>query len=271
MNNRRRAWFKKGAGEPAVPIADALALMSFRKLNPAYSGPCVQVRRFSDNTNLDIGFVGDYVDTAAIASFCAGTTGGVRRWYDQSGNNNFFNIDTFTDIAAYGKIYLGGNFFIDGGKIGIRFTALERLEPYTNLAIPFKSCFALVKMNGLGTVNYLLFRNNPKADGLFLGGTLGGINGFGVVENNSIRFSNSIENLNRNLHTYIGTSPKKVYTNGGNLANEIGSTSDLNIGSISRQSFSLNGNIQELLIYSTTKDSERVSIETSINAYYSIY
>jgi hypothetical protein len=58
---------------------------SLRKLNPDYTGDCIEIRRASDNTTTNIGFVNDVVDEAAINSFCSGTTGYVRTWYDQSG------------------------------------------------------------------------------------------------------------------------------------------------------------------------------------------
>jgi hypothetical protein len=61
--------------------------ISVRKLLSSYSGSCMRVVRASDSTEQDIGFDGSgALDTAAIASFCSGTTGYVGIWYDQSGN-----------------------------------------------------------------------------------------------------------------------------------------------------------------------------------------
>jgi len=46
-----------------------------------------KVRRTSDNTELDIGFVDGLVDVASLETFCSGTDGYVRTLYDQSGNS----------------------------------------------------------------------------------------------------------------------------------------------------------------------------------------
>lgn len=52
-----------------------------------YGGPCLQLRRSSDNATQDIGFLGDVVDYAAADAFVgAGNTGFVTIWYDQSGS-----------------------------------------------------------------------------------------------------------------------------------------------------------------------------------------
>ena len=69
---------------------------SVRKLKSNYTGPCMQVRRHSDNATQDIPFdENGELDTASIETFCSGTSGEVSIWYDQSGNNkdaeNFSN------------------------------------------------------------------------------------------------------------------------------------------------------------------------------------
>ncbi len=62
--------------------------VSLRKLSSSYSGNCLQVQRTSDDATLDIGFVNNFLDTAAILSFCGASNGVVSIWYDQSGNGN---------------------------------------------------------------------------------------------------------------------------------------------------------------------------------------
>jgi hypothetical protein len=54
----------------------------------AYSGPCIRIRRSTDNAEQDIGFSGQDVNAAAIASFADGGTAFVRTVYDQSGKGN---------------------------------------------------------------------------------------------------------------------------------------------------------------------------------------
>lgn len=54
----------------------------------SWSGSCLRVKRSSDNTQLDIGFVNGYMDMAAAVAFAAGSNLTVIKIYDQSGNGN---------------------------------------------------------------------------------------------------------------------------------------------------------------------------------------
>lgn len=68
----------------ATPSAAAYGM---RKLSSAYSGFALQVRRSSDNTTQDIGFMtGGELDTVSLKSFVGAASGYVTIWYDQSGN-----------------------------------------------------------------------------------------------------------------------------------------------------------------------------------------
>lgn len=60
---------------------------SFRKINTCtYAGYCIKVRRASDNTTSDIGFLAGYVDTVALKSFIGSSDAFVQTGFDQSGN-----------------------------------------------------------------------------------------------------------------------------------------------------------------------------------------
>ena len=81
----------------------AAAAYSLRLLDSDYAGSAIRVRRASDNTEQDIGFDGNGdLDTSALATFCAGTDGFVKTWYDQSGNAN---DATQTTTSAQPKVY----------------------------------------------------------------------------------------------------------------------------------------------------------------------
>ncbi len=64
----------------------AAAAYSLRLLNTDYTGDAVVVRRASDNTTQNIGFIDGELDTDTLDTFCSGTNGFVATWYDQSGN-----------------------------------------------------------------------------------------------------------------------------------------------------------------------------------------
>lgn len=107
---------------PYTPPLDAytntVVAYSVRKLSSSYSGPCMQVRRASDSTTLDIGFDSNgLVKTADIAAFCAGSVGTVSIWYDQGslGQNA-----TQSDTTKEPSIYDGIDFYYIDGQVCVR-------------------------------------------------------------------------------------------------------------------------------------------------------
>lgn len=91
---------------------------SLRKLNSAYTGNCIEIRRGSDNTTTNIGFANNVLDESAISSFCSGTTCYVKTWYDQSGLGNNFNQTTNSNQPI---IYQSGAVETLNGKPAINF------------------------------------------------------------------------------------------------------------------------------------------------------
>jgi hypothetical protein len=80
----------------------AAAAYSLRLLDSTYTGDAIRVRRASDNAEQDIEFVDNELHTSALATFCAGTDGFVKTWYDQSGNGDDL---AQTSTSAQPKIY----------------------------------------------------------------------------------------------------------------------------------------------------------------------
>jgi hypothetical protein len=73
-----------------MPLLDDLTdyqiVLSVRLLRTAYTGNCIEVRRSSDNTTQNIGFVNGYLDTTSLLSFAGAGSAYIKTWYDQSGN-----------------------------------------------------------------------------------------------------------------------------------------------------------------------------------------
>ena len=82
--------FIKASGGAPPLILDQISgsefAYSFFKLKTAYLGNCIRVRRDNDNAELDIGFVSNYIDTAAMLTFVGANNGRIVTFYDQSGN-----------------------------------------------------------------------------------------------------------------------------------------------------------------------------------------
>jgi hypothetical protein len=97
----------------------AAAAYSLRRLSGAYTGSAIRVRRASDNTEQDIGFVSNELDTATLESFCSGTNGFVKTWYDQSGNGRDATQST---AANQPQIVSSGNVIEVNAKSAITFS-----------------------------------------------------------------------------------------------------------------------------------------------------
>ncbi len=79
---------------------------SLRELNSNYFGPCIKVKRTSDNTELDIGFSSGKLDVGALMAFVGMSDGLVSIIYDQSGNG--FDLDAQTNDNRLPRIIIEG-------------------------------------------------------------------------------------------------------------------------------------------------------------------
>lgn len=93
-------------------LGDALASWSItRKMRSAYSGSAIRVRRSSDNTEQDIGFVSNELDTSSLTSFVGANNGFVVTVYDQASTNNMTQSTASLQpqIVASGVVITGAN------------------------------------------------------------------------------------------------------------------------------------------------------------------
>jgi len=112
----------------ATPVLDTYtgAQMAFglRKLRTAYSGSAIRVRRSSDAAELDIGFVGDDLDTSALTTFVGAGDGFITKWYDQSGNTKDATPHPSV-LAYYPKIVSSGTLQTRNSKPAIIFDGTD--------------------------------------------------------------------------------------------------------------------------------------------------
>jgi hypothetical protein len=100
-----------------TPVALAF---SVRKVSTAYRGPCMRVRRSSDNREQDIGFVNTDIDVDELEAFAAGFDAFVSVWYDQSGRGRHATQPVATlqpQIVKAGQLLLD----IDANQPAVRF------------------------------------------------------------------------------------------------------------------------------------------------------
>lgn len=104
-----------GQNAPFVNIGPgASARYALRRINSNYRGYCIRVRRASDNAELDVGFIGNELNTNGLMSWIGvGDTVFVKVWYDQSGNGKDL---LETTVANQPRIITGGVIETKHGK-----------------------------------------------------------------------------------------------------------------------------------------------------------
>jgi SPP1 family predicted phage head-tail adaptor len=263
---------------------NAATAYSLRKLRTAYSGSAVRVRRSSDNTEQDIGFTGNDLNTTALTTFVGAGNGFVTTWYDQSGNAR---NATQTTQANQPQIVVSGTVLTQSGKPIMKFTANSQVLNTNAFALSANRTYVMTLYN---------LTNVTSSYKVYLGAQAGGVDAFvnGIVGQfgaSSIAQSFIGSGLSSNvvgvnamagnayflLGAYIqGSSQHQHYRNGAlnaqNTSLAISPTTNTQVNSIM---FSItNGNdlrTNEAIIWNSYQSTNRVGIETNINTYYAIY
>ena len=244
----------------------AAAAYSVRLLDSTYTGDCIRVRRASDNTEQDIGFDGNGdLDTGALASFCAGTNGFVKTWYDQSGNGNDATqattanqpkvYDSVTGVVlenALAAMSINGSVFqrlaITNPLTGQPATVFCVYKASTTTSFPYNSSTqTFTHIGRRSTGEYFLSAGNVIASG---------------VHPSTQVLSTAV---------FDGASSVAYWNGVSQLTGNAGANAHIDvIGSF--PSFDrMNGTIQEIIIYASDQSANRAGIEANINAFYSIY
>lgn len=159
---------------------NAAAAYSLRKLKSSYSGSAIRVRRSSDNTEQDIGFVGNDLDTASMKTFVGANDGFVTTWYSQ-GDSTSVNF-TQTTAAAQPRIMTSGVVERRSGQPTIRFdisgtvdrmTVSASTAKYNYLHKAGQAAVFIVLQTGVGTTNpnaaYSILNNNRNGTSTIAG------------------------------------------------------------------------------------------------------
>jgi len=248
----------------------ARAAFSVRLLDKDYTGSAIRVRRASDNTEQDIGFTlaGD-LDTSALTTFCTGTDGFLRTWYDQSGNGN--NL-VQTTAANQPKIYDSST-----GTITVNSFAGAKFDNSNDaMTVSFTS-----------TSNYSIYhvlkqdviRTNSDLFSLIDYGTSGSKSGVQVRNSQYyVRIDNTdfgAQDLNQNLIEITHNAGSFVlYKNGSSVRSSsvtLTTADGFTINQLIGNARYVGATWQELIIWPSSQSANRAGIQTNINDYYSIY
>lgn len=258
----------------------AAAAYSLRKLRTAYSGAAIRVRRSSDNTETDIGFVNNVLDTTTLLTFIGSNSGFISNWYDQSGNaknatqatmalqpiivnsGTIINKNTKPSILfASTRLSLSSNFTGTAGTL-INLSATTTDPPALNNGQPF---------GGIG--NNVVGGHQPYEDGV-------------IYETFATSIRKTVGNPINNtttLYLYNAISDSNLYNvkiNDTNFYNTTSNIVEYNISFFPLIGSGLSGgptyypfigHISEMIVYTSNQSSNLSGINTNINSFYSIY
>jgi hypothetical protein len=253
----------------------AAAAYSLRKLDKDYTGDAVRVRRASDNTEQDIGFDsnGD-LDTSALATFCSGTNGFVKTWYDQSGNSNDATQTTTTNQP---KIYDSSTGVVtENGKPAVTYTSgtgvmLQSANFASALSQP-TTWFAVGASNNTGG-EFMFSGGNASSDSQAFGTRTT------TFQINAGIQINTTTSMDANQHVWSivfnGASSNAWQDGSQVVTNQNAGSNGITRMTIFNLAFSptlpWEKTIQEIILYGSNETSNQAGIETNINDYYSIY
>ena len=236
---------------------------SVRKLRTGYSGSAMRVRRASDNTEQDITFdINGDLDTTALTTFCTGTIGYVKTWYDQTTNGRDL---TQTDTSLQGEIYNGG-VITRNSRPSIYSLHKNYLVNYS-LTTPTHHFLTLEK-NGTGQ-NNAHFVDNPNR-------TLIGNFPNLILFNGSILTwgGGDIGTLGLGVITALfnGTNSAVNFNNGTKTIGDAGSTATTGIpNELGAQPNKPNAYYSEWIVYEFDQTANENAIQTNINNYFSLW
>lgn len=272
-----------------VPILDlyptAYVAYSARKVRTTYAGNCLRVRRSSDNTETDIGFVDNYLDTASLLTFCGAGNGFVTTWYDQSGNTR---NATQTTAINQPQIVVAGTLIQKNNKVSLQFDGTNdslTASATSGITMGPTTYYAVSSRGNISSVNRTVFAT----------GILAGESGYGIYYNtsnqaqsqvrynisniaSSTAFTNTLETINLVLST-TNTTFLNTWYNAGALDNVTysfaNSTTTRNLCVGARidsvgPGFHLNGSVSELVVWQLDYTSTKSGIESNAKGYFNI-
>lgn len=263
--------------------AGAAWYVSVRKLVPAYSGSCMRVRRTSDNTEQDIGFdANGLLDIATLETFCSGTDGRVRTWYDQSGNGVHWQQAT---AGTQPYIVRSGATILINGFPAVRQLGFEASPPVGKLGFTLTSTGA-----NPSTMFQVAFQRYQTPQGVTANsGTVLSDNNTEFVVlpttgSGAANYSGSgtpsfwVDQVSKTMTTRGQAATEYFINSPGSPALRILSITNLNLSTYTAfetarfAGASIYGDhfIAERIMYYSDKASDRVYIETNQAAYYGI-
>jgi hypothetical protein len=112
-----------GGFKGVLDLIFAIASVAYglRQLSRFWTGAAIRVMRTSDNSELDIGFIGEDLDVVTLLAFVGLANGEIVIWYDQSGNGRH----AVSTAGRRPRIVSNGVLQTEGGKPAILFDGVD--------------------------------------------------------------------------------------------------------------------------------------------------
>ncbi|MCS3667409.1 hypothetical protein GGP77_001638 [Salinibacter ruber] len=252
----------------------AAAAYSLRKLRSGYSGPCVRVRRSSDNAEKDIGFSGETLDETALLNFVGNNDGFVVTWYGQSSNARDISENT---QARQPQIVSSGSILTSNSLPTLDFEGSVLHKNGFTISQPFTS-FAVTEYTSTDTEfvhdGWNLDGSKPDNSHRVILRELNGNNH--IFAGSNMAGSVKKQVLHAQSAHYEGAS-SNIFINGSSDATGDAGTNDLTdgfvVGSDHKASLPGNdhdGNISELVIFGVSQKSNQSAIQQNQIDYYNL-
>ena len=253
--------------------------LSLDLLDSDYTGFCIRVRRSSDNTELDIGFLNGVLDIASLLDFVGSGNGFVSIWYDQSGEGN--NL-LQTLASRQPQILSNGSFILENGKPAMEFDGNDDFFLTDNYAVelsandaqvfvvntPISGLYMLTEADAISlySSNFILGSSNAR-NALWVNSTL-----FGSMQVNA----QQIFGFEKTGGSGTGSKTFQAYKNGATDGNS--GTATVNQEVFGRTSIGsradgmspfYTGKLQSIIVYKNL-DNDYLSVMNTIKSFYQI-
>lgn len=257
-----------------LAVAPRCVLSLRKKISTATNS--IRVRRSSDNAEQDIGFTGDVLDTASLATFVGANSAFVVTFYDQTGNGEDATQATagsqprIVNAGVY-----DGKLVFDGSADFLKITSLTQGTAYVGLYAKWEQTTdAAVKVvvelsadYGANSQSFIVYEYSPQG-GFVAASHNGGVpvraNGFdnsvtGLTQW-SILYDRTVTGAGE-VAAYRGGTGLTPTNNGSDEQTGTYTTYDLYIGARAGSSLYSSPKIETLVFYNADSSGVRSSIE----------
>jgi hypothetical protein len=266
------------------PILDiyggATTAISLRRLSTTYTGPCIRIRRLSDNTESDFGFkIDGTLSYEDILDFIGSSVAAVRTVYDQSGNGNNLIQETnanqpFLNVDGRGFHIIR---FRESGELQLHFMTFPSGMLFNATSLSYFHYASIINTSNGGFFGPSA-TFNTGLELLNVSSIQGYIRINGTIRNNNTADAYALW-TNGGLHqsTLIGNSTSVAAWRDGSSRTLTSSVAmpTLNYNGlyaigVYASSFFTSSSLYEMIIYTSDQTANRENIEFNMNQFYNV-